>query len=159
MSAVVSVDVQVASPADNVPSDTLMQSWVQEVIDELAIANECEVSIRVVDEEEGRELNKRYCDKDGATNVLSFPADKETIVNLPPDFPQLLGDIVICGPIVEREAAVQRKEIESHWAHLVVHGTLHLLGHDHEEAGEAEEMEAIETRILGKHGVANPYAA
>jgi probable rRNA maturation factor len=159
MSAVVSVDVQNAIASDSVPSDSVMQSWVQEVIDELAVADECEVSIRIVDEEEGRELNKQYRDKDGATNVLSFPAENTAIVNLPPGLPQLLGDIVICGPVVEREAADQQKEIESHWAHLVVHGTLHLLGHDHEEEGEAEAMEAIETRILGKRGVADPYAA
>ena len=159
MSAVVSVDVQNAIGSDSVPSHSVMQSWVQEVIDELAVTDECEVSIRIVDEEEGRELNKRYRDKDGATNVLSFPTDNDAIGNPPPGLPQLLGDIVICGPIVEREATDQQKDIASHWAHLLIHGTLHLLGHDHEEAGEAEAMEAIETRILGKRGVANPYAA
>jgi len=158
MNALVSVDVQVATTGGDVPSDSVLQSWVQEVIDELAIGNECEVSIRIVDEKEGRELNKQYRDKDGATNVLSFPADKESLLSLPADLPQLLGDIVICGPVVEREAADQQKEIASHWAHLVIHGTLHLLGHDHEEAEEAEAMEIIETRILGKRGVANPYA-
>lgn len=159
MSTAVSVDIQVASTVGNVPSETVMQSWVQEVINELSVAGECEVSIRVVDEEEGRELNKQYRDKDSATNVLSFPADDATIVNLPPDLPQLLGDIVICGPVVEREASDQHKAIESHWAHLLVHGTLHLLGHDHEKDVDAEAMEAIETRILAKRGVANPYAA
>ena len=159
MSTAVSVDIQVASTVGNVPSETVMQSWVQEVINELSVAGECEVSIRVVDEEEGRELNKQYRDKDSATNVLSFPADDATIVNLPPDLPQLLDDIVICGPVVEREASDQHKAIESHWAHLLVHGTLHLLGHDHEKDVDAEAMEAIETRILAKRGVANPYAA
>lgn len=154
-----SVDVQIASTVGDVPSVTAMQSWVQDVIDELLIARECEVSIRIVDEKEGYELNKQYRDKDGATNVLSFPADNESIVDLPPELPRLLGDIVICGPVVQREAAEQKKGIESHWAHLVIHGTLHLLGHDHEKEEEAAEMEAIETRILGKHGVANPYAA
>lgn len=159
MSAVVSVDIQVASTVDNVPSASVIQSWVQEVINELSVAGECEISIRIVDEEEGRELNNQYRDKDSATNVLSFPADDATIVNLPPDLPQLLGDIVICGPVVEREATDQHKAIESHWAHLLVHGTLHLLGHDHENDADAEEMEAIEIRILGRRGVANPYAA
>ena len=158
MSTSVSVDIQVASTAVSVPDEADMQSWVQDVISELAITKECEVSIRIVDEEEGRDLNNQYRDKDSATNVLSFPADNEAIRNLPPDHPCSLGDIVICGPIVEREAADQHKEIESHWAHLLVHGTLHLLGHDHEVDAEAREMEALETRILGKRGVANPYA-
>lgn len=159
MSAAVNIDIQVAGNAGNVPSESVMQSWVQEVVDELAVARKCEVSIRVVDEEEGRELNKQYRDKDYATNVLSFPAENAMIVNLPPDLPQLLGDIVICGPVVEREASDQHKAIESHWAHLLVHGTLHLLGHDHENDADAEAMEAIETRILARRGVANPYAA
>lgn len=159
MSAVVSVDIQVASTVGNVPSEAAMQSWVQEVINELSVAGDCEVSIRVVDEEEGRELNKQYRDKDQATNVLSFPADEATIASLPADLPQLLGDIVICSPVVEKEASAQRKTTASHWAHLLVHGTLHLLGHDHENDADAEAMEAIETRILRRRGVADPYAA
>jgi probable rRNA maturation factor len=96
---------------------------------------------------------------DKATNVLSFPADSETLDNLPPDLPCSLGDIVICGPVVEREAEAQHKEKAAHWAHLLVHGTLHLLGHDHDVAAEAVEMEAIETRILRRRGIGDPYAA
>ncbi len=159
MNATVSVDIQVASTVNSIPEESVMQSWVQAVVGELEVGRECEVSIRIVDEQEARELNKQYRDKDSVTNVLSFPADDEAMVSLPADIPCSLGDIVICGPLVEREATDQGKEVESHWAHLLVHGTLHLLGHDHEVEAEAEEMEAIETRILGKRGVANPYAA
>lgn len=158
MSTVVSVDLQVASAVGSVPDDAAVQSWVQDVIDEMEFGRQCEVSVRIVDEKEGRELNKQYRNKDGATNVLSFPADSESMLTLPADVPCVLGDIVICGPIVESEANEQKKKIESHWAHLLVHGTLHLLGHDHEEDADAEEMEAIETRILGKRGVADPYS-
>jgi len=158
MRANVSIDIQVASVVGSVPGETEMQSWVQDVIMELAVPGKCEVSIRIVDEEEGRELNKQYRDIDTATNVLSFPANNEILGSPPPQLPCSLGDIVICGPIVEREAADQHKEINAHWAHLLVHGTLHLLGHDHEADDEAEEMEAIETRILGKRGIGDPYA-
>jgi len=159
MSNSVTVDVQVASIVTSVPDETDMQSWVQDVLTELAIKKECEVSIRIVDEEEGRDLNKQYRDKNGATNVLSFPARNEALHNLPQNHPCSLGDIVICGPVVEREAAAQHKETRSHWAHLLVHGTLHLLGHDHEVDADAKEMEALETRILRRRGVADPYAA
>jgi probable rRNA maturation factor len=159
MNTVVSVDLQVASSVGSVPDESLVQSWVQDVINEMGIRRECEVSIRIVDEQEGHALNLQYRDKDSATNVLSFPVDDQAMLNLPADVPRVLGDIVICGPIVEREAKEQNKQIEFHWAHLLVHGTLHLLGHDHEEDAQAEEMEAIETRILGKRGVADPYIA
>jgi probable rRNA maturation factor len=140
-----------------VPDDADIQSWVEDVIGELDVAGQCEVSIRIVDEKEGRELNKQYRNIDNATNVLSFPADNDALGIPPPELRCSLGDIVICGPIVEREAALQHKDIQAHWAHLLVHGTLHLLGHDHEADDEADEMEALETRILGKRGVRDPY--
>lgn len=159
MDAGVSVDVQMASAVASVPDESEILSWVAEVISELAVERECEMSIRIVDEEEGRELNKQYRDMDKATNVLSFPADSDTLGKLPPDLPCSLGDIVICGPIVEREAAAQHKDASAHWAHLLVHGTLHLLGYDHEADAEAMAMEAIETRILKRRGVRDPYAA
>jgi probable rRNA maturation factor len=159
MSTNVSIDIQVASVVGGVPDETEMQSWVRDVIRELDVAGECEISIRIVDEDEGRKLNKQFRDIDGATNVLSFPAGDEAIGSLPQGVPVSLGDIVICGPIVEREAAEQHKEVCAHWAHLLVHGTLHLLGFDHEVDTEAEEMEAIEIRILAQRGVEDPYAA
>jgi probable rRNA maturation factor len=113
-----------------------------------------EVSIRIVDAEEGQALNRQYRGRDYATNVLSFEADLPPGVNLP-----LIGDLVICAPVVAREAAEQGKKANDHWAHLTIHGTLHLLGYDHIEDGEAEEMEALETRILKGLGIADPYLA
>ncbi len=153
----VSVDVQVASTVSSVPDESEIQSWVAEVVRELALDREYEVSIRIVDEAEGRDLNKRYRNIDKATNVLSFPSDGELLADVIPEFPCLLGDIVICGPIVEREADAQQKSPAAHWAHLLVHGTLHLLGHDHETDADAEAMEALEARILRRRGVSDPY--
>ena len=157
MSDSVSVDVQMAYSAAGVPDERDIQNWVGTAIELLCDKPFCEVSVRVVDEAEGRTLNNRYRGIDRATNVLAFPVD--ATVDLPPDVPGLLGDIVICGPVVEREAAEQHKTAADHWAHLLVHGVLHLLGHDHQEAGDAAEMEALETRILAAGGVADPYAA
>lgn len=111
-----------------------------------------ELSIRVVDLEEGRELNRQYRGKDYATNVLSFPAELPPGIQLP-----LLGDLVICAPVVKREATEQGKILRDHYAHLTVHGLLHLLGHDHESETAAEHMEAIERNILTRFGIANPY--
>ncbi|HKK22196.1 MAG TPA: rRNA maturation RNase YbeY, partial [Pseudohaliea sp.] len=112
-----------------------------------------ELTVRVVDEAEGRELNRRYRGKDYATNVLSFPADLPPGVDLP-----LLGDLVLCAPVVAREAAGQGKLEAHHWAHLTVHGVLHLLGEDHQGDAEAERMEAAERRILAGLGMPDPYA-
>jgi probable rRNA maturation factor len=112
-----------------------------------------EVAIRIVGAEEGRAFNRDYRGKDYATNVLSFPAELPPGVDLP-----LLGDLAICAPVVEREAAEQHKRPRDHWAHLTVHGTLHLLGYDHLRDAEAEAMEALETRILASLGIADPYA-
>jgi probable rRNA maturation factor len=111
-----------------------------------------ELTIRIVDEAEIAELNSRYRKKNGVTNVLSFPFDAPAQVDIP-----LLGDIVICAPVVRREASEQSKSVVAHWAHMVVHGTLHLLGFDHDEPGKAHEMEAMETRILADLGFDNPY--
>lgn len=113
-----------------------------------------ELTIRLVDEPEGRELNHTWRQKDYATNVLSFPADvPDELLDIP-----LLGDLVICVPVVEREAAEQDKPPEAHWAHLVIHGCLHLLGYDHIEDDEAEEMEALERTLLAELGHPDPYA-
>lgn len=159
MSVGVSVDVQVASAVASVPDESEINSWVLGVIREIGFERQCEVSIRIVDEAEGRALNKEYRDVDKATNVLSFPSDLAALAKIAPDIPFALGDIVICGPIVEQEAAIQRKTLAAHWAHLLVHGMLHLLGYDHEEDDEAQAMEKIETRILEQRGIADPYAA
>jgi probable rRNA maturation factor len=154
MSAAVSVDVQNASAAVSVPDATDIQAWVELAISQLSQAPG-EVSVRIVDEEEGRQLNNTWRGEDVATNVLSFPADN----GLPADAPRSFGDIVICGPVVEREASEQGKATADHWAHMLVHGALHLLGYDHEIDNEALEMEALERQILAACGVDDPYAA
>jgi probable rRNA maturation factor len=112
-----------------------------------------DIAIRIVDEKEARALNKHYRGKDYATNVLSFPAELPEGVTLP-----LLGDLVICAPVVANEARLQNKSMPAHFAHLTVHGVLHLLGLNHEDDREADAMEAIERGILADLGFADPYS-
>lgn len=144
------VDLQTASELSPLPALADFERWAGAALDEHR--DEAELSIRVVDEDESAELNLRYRDKSGPTNVLSFPADLPKELELP-----LLGDLVICAPVVEREAREQNKQIRDHWAHMVVHGTLHLLGYDHIEDDEAEQMESLETQILATLGIDDPY--
>ncbi|HET6566237.1 MAG TPA: rRNA maturation RNase YbeY [Xanthomonadales bacterium] len=132
------------------PAESDFASWLEVTLQALPAAI---ITIRIVDEAESAELNRQYRQKTGATNVLSFPADLPDEVDLP-----LLGDLVICAPLVESEAGAQGKAVTAHWAHLVVHGTLHLLGYDHIEAAEAEEMESLEARLLQQLGFPDPYA-
>ena len=136
----IELDLQCASTGAT-PAAADLQRWC-----ELALrqrSGDSELTIRLVDEAEGRELNRTWRQKDYATNVLSFPADvPDEFLDIP-----LLGDLVICVPVVEREAAEQGKALEAHWAHLVIHGCLHLLGYDHIEDAEAEEMEALERQL------------
>ncbi len=146
----VTVNLQNASASGNLPDQDQVNTWVRTALDGLKLS--AELTIRIVDEEEGRELNERWCKSTGPTNVLSFPAGgtEETA-------PELLGDIVICAPVVEREARQQNKTLTAHWAHMVVHGTLHLLGYDHIQEDDAEVMESLEINILKKLGLENPY--
>ena len=147
----IELDVQLASTG-KVPTAAELQRWC-----ELALrqrSGDSELTIRMVDEEEGRELNRTWRHKDYPTNVLSFPTDvPDEFLDIP-----LLGDLVICVPVVEREAAEQGKPPAAHWAHLVIHGCLHLLGYDHIEDAEAEEMEALERQLLAELGHPDPYA-
>ena len=145
----------VAAPGDSVPGDDVIRAWVRAVFEKFPDASPIEVSVRIVDESESRSLNSRYRGKDNATNVLSFPAGDEQM--FPAGMPKPIGDIVICGAVVLAEANAQEKDVDNHWAHMVVHGTLHLLGYDHEVSEEADAMEAIETQILASRGVPNPY--
>ena len=134
---------QYASKHANLPSKQQFSKWAK-----AAINVDTEVTIRVVDEQEGRELNSMYRGKDYATNVLTFPLTET---------PHLMGDIIICAPVVESEAQFQHKSLEAHYAHLTVHGILHLHGYDHEIEAQAELMESLEISILAKLGYANPY--
>lgn len=146
------IDIQQASTADasQLPSDEQFEIWVEAALQQRM--SEAELSIRIVDEDESQALNLQYRGKDKPTNVLSFPCELPDGVELP-----LLGDLVICAQVVAKEALEQGKLLHAHWAHMVVHGTLHLLGYDHIEDGEAEEMEAIEIQVLLELGYPNPY--
>ena len=140
------LDLQLATDGQH-PDEAQLRRWC-----ELALRQrtaDSELTIRLVDEEEGRELNRTWRQKDYATNVLSFPYETEPVV---------LGDLVICAPVVAREAAEQGKALSAHYAHLTVHGVLHLLGWDHEDDKEAEAMEQLEREILADLGIADPYA-
>lgn len=159
MSQPVQVDVQVASGLSNVPAMSDIQNWLEQVVGHVGTgtARSVEISVRIVDEEEGRALNKQFREQDSATNVLSFPLTNAEVSEPPPDLPLALGDIVICEPVVAREANEQGKKDSDHWAHLLVHGALHLMGYDHETDDEAREMESLEARILALGGIENPY--
>jgi len=133
-----------------VPDATLIQAWAESALRQ--VNEDCELSIRLVDEPESANLNKTYRGKAGPTNVLSFPF--ETDIEL---VPVLLGDLVICAPVVEREAKEQAKLSEHHWAHMVIHGCLHLLGYDHIDDEDAVEMETLETQILTSMAIKDPY--
>ena len=145
----IEVEVQNATAFESLPDDAQFSLWVETA---LRGKNTAELTLRLVDRDESRELNSRYRGKDKPTNVLSFPAE------LPPglDIP-LLGDIVICAPLVREESEAQHKPLSAHWAHLVIHGVLHLLGHDHQDEREAVEMEAVEVELLASLGYGNPY--
>ena len=144
------VTVQRATRLRKLPADADFTRWVRAVLKGRGAA---ELVIRIVDAAESRRLNSRWRGKDRATNVLSFPAGLPTGVPLP-----LLGDLVMCAPLVVREAAEQGKSPAAHWAHLTVHGSLHLLGYDHENEAQAAVMESLEAAILGTLDFPDPYA-
>lgn len=143
-------DLQVACDTGKIPQADSIARWLQAC--KPVMAKETELSIRIVDEAESAALNARYRHKDYPTNVLSFPADLPVDLALP-----LLGDLVLCAPVIDREAREQGKSNDAHWAHMLVHGTLHLLGYDHINDDEAEEMEALETRLLQALNFPPPY--
>ncbi|HSM69436.1 MAG TPA: rRNA maturation RNase YbeY [Xanthomonadales bacterium] len=153
-----SVIVQRRVRAAHVPRDAQFRRWIEAALE--GSSHPFEVTIRVVGAAESRRLNARYRDSDRATNVLSFNCDLPEVVQA--DIERRsghrpLGDLVICAPRVLAEARQQGKDVSSHWAHLTVHGILHLLGHDHELAGQAAEMEKLEVGILTRLGIPDPY--
>ena len=145
------LDIQSASTSEDAPDEQSIKRWVGAVID--SNQGDTELIVRIVDEPEGKLLNETYRGVSGATNVLSFPFENQTPEALP-----LIGDIVVCAPIVEREAQQQNKDLNAHWAHMIIHGVLHLLGYDHQNDSEAAVMEGLETEIMQKLGFPPPYA-
>jgi len=153
----IELDLQLATTASALPGEAQLRRWCELALRQRTAPSE--LTIRIVDEEEGRELNRTWRGKDYATNVLSFPAEVPEGPGGVPllDIP-LLGDLVICAQVVAREAAEQDKSLDAHWAHLTIHGCLHLLGYDHIDDAEAEEMEALERQLLAELGYPDPYA-
>jgi len=154
------LDFENACPGSTVPTEARFQAWIDAAVGATASLQQAgkplNVSIRVVDEQESAELNRDYRGKDSSTNVLSFSSEvPQAVAALLEELP--LGDLVICAPVVAREAQEQDKTDEHHWAHMVVHGVLHLSGLDHQEDDEAEHMERLETQILATLGIADPY--
>ena len=151
------LDVQFAESIehlDTLPTEEQLTLWASTALRGRTEFEEPELTIRLTDEEESQALNSEYRGKDKPTNVLSFPFE------IPPGVPlELLGDLIICIGVVEQEAREQAKTTEAHWAHMVIHGCLHLLGYDHIKDDEAEEMEALERDLLASLGYPDPYAA
>ena len=157
----IELDIQHAC-TNNIPTNEQFQLWVNSALQIVPVESQAaqtdeqpnyELTIRLVDTAESQQLNHQYRDKDKPTNVLSFPFEVPEGIEL-----DLLGDIVICADIVEQEASEQHKALEQHWAHMVIHGCLHLLGYDHISDNEALTMEAIEIKLLAQLGYNNPYS-
>ena len=144
------IEVQYAVAGDTLPSPAAVRRWVSHALQ--GGKDDVELVVRIVDEAEMTALNQRYRGKSGATNVLSFPYEP-----LPGVSSGLLGDVVVCAPVVAEEAIRQGKSLEAHWAHLVMHGVLHLQGYDHHHERDANRMEALKTRLLAGLGFADPY--
>ncbi len=159
---IIKVDTQYVSQASQLPNIELFTHWTNTVLANLSShiidahsfeSKEVEMTIRVVDEYESSQLNEKWRQRKGATNVLSFPFEPPPNIIIP-----LLGDLVICAPLVIKEAQIQNKLLNAHWSHLVVHGTLHLFGYDHISKKPAQVMEDLEIQILSKLGYPNPYS-
>jgi probable rRNA maturation factor len=144
------LEIQIVSELPDLPDQRQIQLWIDAALE--GYPHETEIVVRIVDEQESAELNQQYRHKSGPTNILSFPAELPDDIGL-----NLLGDLVICAPVVEKEAKEQNKLLAHHWAHIVVHGVLHLLGYDHIDDADAEVMEDKEIAILNKLRIQNPY--
>ena len=154
--SLLTLSLQKATEQKSLPTNKDFREWILQALAVANYAKPCEVAIRLVDEEESHALNLQYRGKDKPTNVLSFPSDlpDEVLTSLKRE---PLGDIIICVPVVLTEATEQHKTATAHWAHLTIHGILHLLGFDHIDDEEAEEMEALEIDALQELGINNPY--
>lgn len=148
----IKIDVQQWDLLSDIPEPAQVEVLINDVMELIKVNRSYSCSIRVVDEAESAEFNERYRNKQGPTNVLSFPYEPFAGVET-----DLLGDLLICAPLVMAEAEAQGKALEMHFSHLVVHGVLHLFGYDHQTADEAEEMESLEIQVMQQHGFTNPY--
>lgn len=146
----IELDVQIASENENIPTSEQLQTWVEAAL--TSFQRPFELTIRIVDADESQSLNHQYRGKNAPTNVLSFPFESPEGVEL-----DLIGDLIICADVVNKEFLEQNKTSNAHWSHMVIHGCLHLLGFDHIEDADAEEMESLEIDILAKLGFNNPY--
>jgi probable rRNA maturation factor len=146
------IEVQRISEDPGVPDERQIRDWIAAAL--RGRAGRRELTVRLVDEGESARLNREYRGKEGATNVLSFPLEMPPEAGIP-----YLGDLVLCVPVVRREAADQGKSLNAHYAHMLVHGSLHLLGYDHRSRQQAREMEAVEVGIMKELGFPNPYEA
>ena len=144
------IEIQTIFNLNGQPEQEQIQQWVDAALD--GFNQDTEIVVRIVDEQESAELNEQYRLKPGPTNILSFPVEVPEGIEL-----NLLGDLVVCAPVLEKEALEQHKALTDHWAHIIVHGVLHLLGYDHLDEDEAELMESKEITILNKLNIKNPY--
>ena len=161
------VTVQIATNRRGIPHARTLASWARAAYADASSAAKFQrsaaLTIRIVGAAESRRLNRTWRGKDKPTNVLSFPGVDATDSTLPTAYSLqptvILGDLAVCAPVVRREACEQRKPLRAHWAHMIVHGVLHLLGYDHEDEHDAQRMEALEVQILARMGIDNPYVA
>lgn len=144
------VEVQAVSKAINLPTPAQIEQWINTALQDSP--QHSEVVVRIVDEAESAQLNAQYRSKSGATNILSFPADLPAELGI-----NLLGDLVVCAPVLAKEALEQQKQADDHWAHIIIHGVLHLLGYDHLNDNDASIMESKEIELLQQLHISNPY--
>ena len=144
------IDIQRVAEQDDIPDNKLIRKWIRTVLQ--GQRTDAELTVRIVGSGEATRLNEQWRGKQGPTNVLSFSFEDD--LGVAPDF---LGDIVICAPVIHREASEQNKQLEAHWAHMIIHGTLHLLGYDHQKKAETRKMETLEINLLESLGYRNPY--
>lgn len=143
------IDIQYAVRGKQIPDRKKIGIWAETAL--TGIRDEAVLTVRIVEGRESASLNRKWRGKNRSTNVLSFPAGENPLM------PELLGDIVLCAPVIVREAKEQRKDTDSHWAHMIIHGILHLAGYDHTKKSDAREMESIEIKKLESLNFPNPY--
>ena len=150
------IEVQYAAARSGIPHAASLRTWARAALHSTRRAGRPSITLRIVGAAEGRKLNRQWRGKDKPTNVLSFPSG---VMAMPGEDVVPLGDIVICAPVIRREAVEQGKASRAHWAHMVVHGVLHLLGYDHESGPDAAVMESLERRLLAAQGFPDPYGS